>query len=85
MQKYQRNKEEVNYFQLSNRLQERFVSPRLEELCSHYANRLSYENLENLVERVTGDRLLSGQEILAIIKAKAETYSHQIYRTHLVS
>lgn len=78
MQKYQINKEEVNYFQLSNQLQERHVSPRLEELCSYYANRLSYENLEEVVERVTGDRLLSDQGIWAIIQAKAETYSQQI-------
>jgi len=78
LQKYQINKEEVNYFQLSNQLQERYVSPRLEELCGHYANRLSYENLEDLVERVTGDRLLSDQAIWSITQSKAETYSQQI-------
>jgi len=71
LQKYQIHKEEINYFQLSNQLQERFVSPRLEELCGYYANRLSYENLEDLVERITGERLLSDQTIWAIIKAKA--------------
>ena len=27
------------------------MSPRLEELCGHYANRLSYENLEDLIRR----------------------------------
>lgn len=54
------------------------MSPRLEELCGYYANRLSYENLEDLVERMTGERLLSDQTIWAIIKAKAETYSQQI-------
>ena len=54
LQKYQTNKKEVNYFQLSEQLQERFVSQRLEELCGYYANRLSYENLAGLVERVTG-------------------------------
>ena len=54
------------------------MSPRLEELCGYYANRLSYENLEDLVERITGERLLSDQTIWAIIKAKAETYSQQI-------
>lgn len=78
LQKYQINKEEINYFQLSNQLQERYVSPRLEELCGHYANCLSYENLEDLVERMTGERLLSDPTIWAIIQAKAETYSQQI-------
>jgi hypothetical protein len=78
LQKYQINKEEINYFQLSNQLEERYVSPRLEELCGHYANRLSYENLEDLVERMTGDSLLSDQGIWAIIQAKAKTYSQQI-------
>jgi hypothetical protein len=78
LQKYQINKEEVTYFQLSNQLQERYVSPRLEELCGYYANRLSYENLEDLIERMTGERLLSDQTIWAIIQAKAQTYSQQI-------
>ena len=54
------------------------MGPRLEELYGYYANRLSYENLEDLVERMTGERLLSDQTIWAIIKAKAETYSQQI-------
>ena len=81
LQKYQTNKKEVNYFQLSEQLQERFVSQRLEELCGYYANRLSYENLAGLVERVTGENLLSDQTIWGIVKGKAETYSQQIRQT----
>jgi len=78
LQKYQTNKKEVNYFQLSEQLQERFVSQRLEELCGYYANRLSYENVAGLVERVTGENLLSDQSIWGIVKGKGETYSQQI-------
>ncbi len=63
LQKYQTNKKESNYFQLSEQLQERFVSQRLEELYGYYANRLSYENVAGLVERVTGENLLSDQTI----------------------
>ena len=81
LQKYQTNKKEVNYFQLSEQLQERFVSQRLEELCGYYANRLSYENLAGLVERVTGENVLSDQTIWKIVKGKAETYSQQIRQT----
>jgi hypothetical protein len=54
------------------------VSQRLEELCGYYANRLSYENLAGLVERVTGENLLSDQTIWGIVKEKAETHSQQI-------
>ena len=57
LQKYQTNKKATNYFQLSEQLQARVVSQRLEELCGYYANRLSYENLAGLVERVTGEQL----------------------------
>ena len=81
LQKYQTNKKEVNYFQLSEQLQERFVSQRLEELCGYYANRLSYENVAGLVERVTGEKLLSDQTIWRIVKGKAEGYSQQIRET----
>jgi hypothetical protein len=81
LQKYQANKKETNYFQLSEQLQERFVSQRLEELCGYYANRLSYENLAGLVERVTGEKLLSDQTIWGIVKRKAETYSQKIRQT----
>lgn len=78
LQKYQINQKESNYFQLSGQLQERFVSQRLEELCGYYANRLSYENVSGLVERVTGENLLSDQSIWEIVKGKAEAYSQQI-------
>jgi len=54
------------------------VSQRLEELCGYYANRLSYENLAGLVERVTGENSLSDQTIWGIVKGKAKTYSQQI-------
>lgn len=57
------------------------MSQRLEELCGYYANRLSYENLAGLVERVTGENLLSDQTIWRIVKGKAETYSQQIRQT----
>jgi hypothetical protein len=57
------------------------VSQRLEELCGYYANRLSYENVAGLVERVTGENLLSDQTIWEIVKGKAETYSQQIRQT----
>ena len=81
LKKYQINKKEANYFQLSEQLGERFVSPRLEELCGYYANRLSYENVAGLVERVTGEKLLSDQTIWRIVKGKAESYSQQIRET----
>ena len=43
LQKYQTNKKESNYFQLSEQLQERFVSQRLEELCGYGVAESNYE------------------------------------------
>ncbi len=63
LQKYQLDAQETNYLALTNQLQEGYVSPRLQELCSYYSNRMSYEEVALLVERTSGERLLSDQRI----------------------
>jgi hypothetical protein len=59
LQKYQFDDRETNYLSLTNQLQEGYVSFRLQELCGYYSNRMSYEAVALLVERVSGERLLS--------------------------
>ena len=59
-------------------MREGYVSPRLQELCGYYSNRLSYEEVAGLVERVSGKPLLSDQTIWHIVKTKAEVLSQQI-------
>jgi hypothetical protein len=78
LQKYQGHEQGTSYFKLTNQLQEGFVSPRLQELCGYYSNRLSYKEVERLVERVTGDCLLSDQGIWHIVNTKAQAVSQQL-------
>ena len=43
----------VSYFELTQQLAEGYISPRLQEFSTYYSNRLSYEEVEKLVERVS--------------------------------
>jgi hypothetical protein len=53
------------------------VSNRLQELSAYYSNRMSYEEVAGLVERLTGERLLSDQTIWQIVQHKAVQVSEQ--------
>ncbi len=55
-----------------------FFSPALRELVGYYSNRLSYEETECLVERVTGERLISDQKACQIVANKAVEISSVI-------
>lgn len=57
------------------------MSPRLRELCGYYSNRMSYEEVAGLVERVSGVRLLSDQKIGQIVNAKALKLSQKVYQS----
>jgi len=58
-------------------LAEGYISPRLQELSAYYSNRLSYEEVEKLVERVSGAKL-SDQKIGQIVSDKAEKLSQEM-------
>jgi hypothetical protein len=81
LQKYQFDAQETNYLTLTNQLQEGYLSPRLQELCGYYSNRISYEEVALLVERVSGERLLSDQKIGQIVSTKALQFSQEIYKS----
>ena len=53
------------------------MSNRLQELSAYYSNRMSYEEVAGLVERITGERLLSDQTIWQIVQHKAVQVSEQ--------
>lgn len=80
LQKYQLDTQETNYLALTNQLQSGYISLRLQELCSYYSNRISYEEVALLVERTSGERLLSDQKIGQIVSAKALEISQKIYK-----
>jgi hypothetical protein len=57
---------------LSNyQFQEDYVSDNLRELSGYYSNRLSYKEVEKLIEKVTGTSQLSDMKIQQIVVGKA--------------
>jgi hypothetical protein len=62
---------EVRYFELTNQFRENYISDRLKELSSYYSNRLSYKEVEGVIERVTGQKQLSDEKIHQIVANKA--------------
>lgn len=71
LQKYQFYGQRKSYFELSGQLDEGYISPRLQELCGYFSNRMSYEEVAKLVETVSSECLLSNQKIGQIVSAKA--------------
>lgn len=53
------------------------ISRRLGEFSAYYANRLSYEEVEHLVERMTGEKLLSDQTIQHQVVEQAAVVSQR--------
>jgi len=78
LQKYQVDGIGVSYFKLTQQLTEGYISPRLQEFSAYYSNRLSYEEVEKLVERVSGAKLLSDQKIGQIVSNKAQKLSQEL-------
>lgn len=68
----------MSYFELTEQLRESYVTQRLQELSAYYSNRMSYQDVEQLVERVSGEKLLSDQSIWQLVKRKAVQVSQQL-------
>ncbi len=77
LQKYLQDGQSVSYCDLTEQLTEGYVSHRLQELSAYYSNRMSYEDVADLVERITGEGLLSDQSIWQIVQHKAVQVSEQ--------
>lgn len=64
-------------FELTNQCQSGYFSSGLQELSAYYSNRMSYQEVENLIERMTGQRALSDQWIWQGVIAKSVAVSQQ--------
>ena len=80
LQKYLTDNKRTKYLELTNQLQDGYISHRLQELCGYYSNRLSYDEVALLVERVSGSRLLSDQKISQIASDKALQLGQEIHK-----
>ena len=77
IQKYLNQGISCNYFDLTSQLNQGNISQGLKELVAYYSNRLSYQEVENLVARISGEKLLSDQKIWQIVVKKAVAISEQ--------
>ena len=59
------------YLGLTNQFEEGYIRYGLQEFSVYYSNRLSYEEVEELVERTTGEKQLSDQSIQNTVVDKA--------------
>jgi len=64
---------------LTNQFENGYTSESLKEFSVYYASRLSYEEVENQVERTTGEKQLSDQTIQTTVVNKAVEQSKQVY------
>ena len=77
LQKYLVKGKSCNYLDLTSQLTTGNISDGLQELVAYYSNRLSYQEVEDLVERISGEKLLSDQKIWEIVVNKAEEISRK--------
>ena len=68
---------ETTYLELTEQLCEGSMSARLAEFSAYYSNRMSYDEVAGLLERVTGQPMLSDQTIQHLVVAKAVEVSQQ--------
>ena len=68
---------ETTYLELTEQLCEGAMSARLAEFSAYYSNRMSYDEVAGLLERVTGQPVLSDQTIQHLVVAKAVEVSQQ--------
>ena len=68
---------ETTYLELTEQLCEGSMSARLAEFSAYYSNRMSYDEVAGLLERVTGQHVLSDQTIQHLVVAKAVEVSQQ--------
>jgi len=66
------------YLGLTGQFEDGHTSENLKEFSAYYANRLSYEEVEELVERTTGEKQLSDQSVQNAVVNKALEVSKQV-------
>jgi len=68
----------TTFFELTEQGPSGGISRGLLELGVHYSNRLSYQEVEDLLERFTGQRVLSDQRVWHAVVEKAVAVSQTI-------
>jgi hypothetical protein len=68
----------MTYLELTNQFEDGHTSEGLKEFSAYYANRLSYEETEELIERTSGKKQLSDQSIQTTVVNKALEVSKQV-------
>lgn len=63
---------------MTNQFENGHIRSGLKEFSSYYANRLGYAGVEELVERTTGEKQLTGQSVQNIVENKALEVSKPI-------
>jgi len=63
---------------LTNQFEEGYSSESLKEFSAYYANRLSYEETEELSERTSGEKQYRSQSIQNTVVGKALEVSKQV-------
>ncbi|HEY9660934.1 MAG TPA: hypothetical protein V6C65_20965 [Allocoleopsis sp.] len=82
LQRYRTSEGSSSFFELTEQLGEGYISVRLQEVSSYYSNRMSYEEVEKLIERLSGKRLLSDQKIYETVQSKAQQVS-QVWKEEI--
>lgn len=67
----------TTYFELTEQFSQGYMTPGLQELSAYYSNRMSYEEVEALIARLSGERLLSDQRIEQLVIDKAVEVSQR--------
>jgi hypothetical protein len=62
---------QVDYFELTHQFQAGYFSDRLKEFAAYYSNRLSYEDTEELIQKLAGGQQISDQKIHQLVVGKA--------------
>lgn len=76
--KLQRFSQGWDYFCLTGQLEDGYISPGLREFSAYYSNRLSYQEVEKLIQRMSGEQLLSDQGIWGMVVDKAARLSQEL-------
>ena len=70
--KYRKGKQHLDYFDLTSQFQKgNHITAGLMELLCYYSNRLSFREVEDLLTRITGTKILSSRHISNITHDKA--------------
>lgn len=81
LQRYKHQGTDVNYFHLTHQFPSGYISERLQEFTAYYSNRLSYAEVEDLIIRTTGHKLVSDQTCREIVINKATAISQHLVTT----